>query len=148
MKYQPTDKISTHFTYKEALWLPQWGRMAEAKDGLTPAVLATLSHFLKTCMDPVRELFGKPINVHCCYRPEAYNILVKGAARSSHKALVSGVAAMDFDVAGIPCPVAKLLLVPHLARLGVRMEDNGAEASWIHLDNAPVPPGGHRFFKA
>lgn len=41
------DRLSEHFVWKEALWLPQWKRMANASDGLTQQTLDNLSSFLK-----------------------------------------------------------------------------------------------------
>lgn len=138
----PSANISKHFTFKEALWLPQWERMADETDGLDETILDSLKVlFFK--MDIVREYFGAPINVHVTYRPEFYNQLVHGAAQSSHK---TGMA-VDFHVSGISCDDARKKIMDEsmLEIWGMRCE-NAPGSNWIHLDiRAPGPAG--RYFK-
>ena len=153
-----TAQISSHFTYGEALWLPTWGRMGNDTDGLTGDVIARLT-FLFQKMDVVRDYFGKPIRVHVAWRPEAYNRLIGGATNSAHRAQVDGSgaelpgngmeAAVDFDVEGLTCDQARQMILNDnkLEEWGMRMEDNGAGASWIHLDTRQPLPGHQRFFK-
>jgi uncharacterized protein YcbK (DUF882 family) len=142
----PSDKIAKRFTYKDALWLPQWNRMANEADGLNEEVLSNLKTLFGK-MDGVREFFGLPIIVHVTYRPEAYNQLVKGAKNSTHK---YGMAC-DFHVAGIDCDAArsKILDAKKLEEWNMRMEDLSDKESrnWIHLDIKELPPGGNRYFK-
>jgi hypothetical protein len=141
-----TDKVSNHFTVKECLWLPQWGRMANDTDGLTDDIKNNLIN-LCDAMDTVRDYFGAPINVHCMLRPTAYNVLVKGAKSSAH--LIGQ--ACDFDVAGMSCKDAqdKIIADGKLAIWLMRMEDNTKGGTvlptWLHLD-LRVPPTGNRFF--
>lgn len=140
----PHCKVSKYFTVKEALWLPSWNRMANASDGLDDNVKANLINiFIK--MDIVREFLGKPIRVHCAYRPDAYNALVKGAKNSSHKAL-DDCAAVDWDC-NEPCDDTRAKLLPKLEELRLRMEDNGPGAPWVHLDDRTPPPGHPFYFK-
>lgn len=143
----PTDKVSNHFTVKECLWLPKWNRMTTEADGLTETVkinLVTLCYKL----DAVRDYFGASVNVHCTFRPELYNALVKGAKNSAH---LFGMA-MDFDVSGLSCKDAqnKILLDKKLEEWEMRMEDNTkgntVPPTWIHLDLRSVLPGHNRFF--
>jgi uncharacterized protein YcbK (DUF882 family) len=140
--------ISSYFTVHEALWLPSWGRHAEASDGLTDSVLSNLKSVFSK-MDKVREYFGHPILVHVAYRPQKYNELVKGAANSSHMALEPGVAAVDFHIQGISCDEVKKAIFQNgkLNEWDLRMEDNGFGANWVHLDTRQVLPGHLRFFK-
>jgi uncharacterized protein YcbK (DUF882 family) len=138
---KPNSKISQFFTVREAIHLPQWNRLATEKDGLGPAQKANLV-MLMVVMDKVRTFFGKPIVVHCCFRPYAYNALVGGAPKSAHIAAM----AIDFHVAGLDCDEARKLLLPKLEEWGLRMEDLPG-SSWVHLDMRPVPKGGTRFFK-
>lgn len=135
--------ISKHFTWKEALYLPQWSREATEKDGLTAVHKANLV-VLFSKMDEIRGHFGKPVIVHVAYRPEEYNKLVKGASRSSH---LEGMA-VDFHVSGFKCDEvrAEILKQGLLEKLGMRMEDLPG-SSWVHLDIRSVPEGGNRFFK-
>ncbi len=143
---QPTDMISTYFSWKEALYLPRWFRMGNAQDGLTDEVMANLTFLFKK-MDAVRDFFERGIVVHCAWRPEAYNKIVGGAAGSAHMALDPNVAACDFHVSGVWCSDAQTKLMPKLDDLEMRMEDNGPQPGWIHLDTRPLIPGHSRFFK-
>lgn len=135
-------KISKHFTYKEALYLPQWKRTAKQSDGLTQEVLDNLK-LLFSKMDKLRDFFGKPIIVHVAYRPAEYNRLVGGARGSSH---MSGMAC-DFHVAGLSCDEVRdqILKAGLLDTLQLRME-NLPGSNWVHLDTRKPGPSG-RFFK-
>lgn len=146
--FEPTAQISRHFTYSEALFLNTWNRMARESDGLTDQVIENIASLLSR-VDHVLDRFGWRARVHCCYRPDAYNRAIKGAKNSAHKADRPGIAAIDFDPIGVNCEIARqqILSTGLLEELGLRCEDNGPDAGWIHLDSAPVPAGGHRYFK-
>lgn len=137
-------KISNYFTYGDALWLPQWNRMADGADGLDPIIFKNLSNFFLK-MDIVREWFDRPIIIHCSFRPAAYNALptIKGAPGSMH---VKGRAA-DFHIQGFNCDFArgKIMDSGMLETWGMRMEDRKG-SDWIHLDDREPGPGG-RYFK-
>lgn len=141
------DPISKHFTFHEALWLPSWSRHGDVTDGLDDQVLTNLGHIFGL-MDQVRDEFGAPLIVHVAWRPEKYNELVKGAKNSAHLAL-AGCAAVDFHVQGISCDEARKAILQRglLDKLGLRMEDNGFGAPWVHLDSRVPIPGHPRFFK-
>lgn len=147
----PTEKISEFFTVKEALWLPQWNRMATEADGLTMEIKANIVYFAREKMDPVRRIVGKTIIVKNWFRPDLYNKLIGGARLSLHKLGLAGDWYTDVDgdgdKDGEDCDNLKAMLLPHLETLGIRMEDNGAGARWIHNDGKFVPAGGNRFFK-
>ncbi len=135
-----------HFTWHEALWLPQWRRLAVESDGLTDEILNNLTVLFQK-LETVRSfLNGRPILVHVAFRSQAYNSLptVKGAKSSAH---LFGMA-VDFHVVGIDCDQAKQMILDgnKLDEWGMRMEDNGAGAPWIHLDTRALRPGGKRFF--
>lgn len=134
----PKSKVSKYFTVKECLWLPQWNRMANEEDGLTDEIKQNI---IQLCyqMDVVREYLNSPINVHCFYRPDAYNKLVGGAANSAHK---DGMA-IDWDTPGINCNELRPKLVDKLEEWCLRCEDH--QGNWIHLDSRSVGPSG-RFF--
>lgn len=138
MNFKPEDKLTRYFTYKEALWLPSWNRMASEIDGLDPLVIHRLKN-LFTLMDSVREYFNAPIHVHCAYRPKEYNALVNGAKMSAHLADRDMLAAVDFDVKDMTCEraIARILNSNLLDTLKMRMENNGPNPSWIHLDTKP-----------
>lgn len=138
-----SDKVSKYFTLKEAIWLPKLNRAADASDGLTEAIVDNIKQ-IAVVLDVIREFFGKPIVVHCWFRPEAYNALVNGAKKSMHLSAL----AVDFEIKGISCDDAKKMLIDgnKLEELNLRMEDNGIGSGWIHLDIRAPGPGG-RFFK-
>ena len=146
MLFKPEDLLPgcQYFTHREALWLPTWKRMANGGDGLNDEIMANLIDTFKR-LDRLRATVGRPINVHCAFRPPLYNKLVKGAPKSAH---LTGQA-VDFDIWGLSCNAVRIYLIQHnmLEQLNMRMEDNGPAADWIHLDTKPVPPGGLRFFK-
>jgi len=143
-----TEKISKYFTLGEATYLPKWN----TNHIPTEEELTNLRR-LAAVLDAVRDYIGSPIIVHVWIRPEAancvnsdhngqsYNKLVGGASRSLHR---YGLAC-DFHFKEIGCDDAKILLMPKLEDFGLRMEDNGAGAGWIHLDLGK--PNPNRFFK-
>lgn len=135
------EKLSQYFTVGEAIFLPQWNRLATEKDGLGPAQQANLV-MLMVAMDKVRAFVGKPIVVHCAFRPYSYNKLVGGAPKSAHIA----AQAIDFHVVGLECDAVRKMLLPKLEEWGFRMEDLPG-STWVHLDMRPVPKGGTRYFK-
>lgn len=132
-------KVSSHFSVKECLWLPSWGRMANESDGLNDEIKNNLIE-LCSKMDEVRNFLDAPIKVHCTFRPVAYNKQIGGALHSQH----SVGCAMDFDVGG-DCDDIRAILEPMLEQWGMRMEKN-IGGNWIHLDIGNIPPGGHRYF--
>lgn len=137
-------QISTHFTLHEAIYLPTWSREATDQDGLTDEVLSNLKTLFSK-MDQVRDHFNAPIRVHVAFRPAKYNQEIGGAKNSAH---LYGMAC-DFDVEGLDCEKARQDLLDSglLETLNMRMENNGPDAHWIHLDTREVPNGGHRYFK-
>jgi uncharacterized protein YcbK (DUF882 family) len=137
----PDVKASNFFSWGELLNLPSWGRLATVEDGLTENILDNLNA-LALKMDSVRRSIGGPIIVHCAYRPPAYSKLVGGSETDVH---TQGMA-MDWNPSNMTCDAAKEILLPQLEDLGLRMEDNGPGAGWIHLDIHPVV--NKRFFEA
>lgn len=133
----PLIKLTDHFTVKEALWLPTWGRLATSADGLDEVTKANLVKLFHK-MDQIRETLGKPINVHVSYRPAAYNAQIGGAQHSAH---VLGLAC-DFD-AGEDCDATRATLEPLLEQLGVRMERKPG-SGWVHIDL--MSPHPNRYF--
>ena len=151
----PKSMVSKYFSVREALWLPTWKRMASPSapgDALgTDAQIAL--QFLFQKMDIVRDFIGLPILVHVAFRPPAYNAEIGGAKESAHIARADLIAAVDWGVSvmdeltpGESCETIRQALIPNLTGWGVRMENNGETAPWIHVDTMPVPAGGHRYF--
>ncbi len=137
-------QISRYFTWKEALYLPKWSRFANESDGLNLKIESHLVD-LFTRMDKVREYFQLPINVHCAYRPAAYNKEIGGAPHSAH---IDGMA-VDFDIKGLACKEAISLIMRDemLDEWMMRMEDNGEDPPWIHLDLRSPTTEYDRYFK-
>jgi uncharacterized protein YcbK (DUF882 family) len=135
-----TQQVSNHFTVKECLYLPTWKRLANESDGLTEDIqnnLVTLCGIL----DQIRDFMGQPINVHCMYRPPAYNDQIGAPTNDVH----SMGQAVDFDMEpNITCDQVKDHLKPVLQKYRIRMENNGNGANWVHIDIHPV--GFARFF--
>ena len=137
-----------HFTLHSALFLPSWN----VTHNPTQQELANLTSIFQK-LELVRSFLGNnPINVHCAIRPilnnptssyngQDYNLKCGGAPHSAHKVGL----AVDFDVSGLSCDDVRSALLPKLEEWGLRMEDK-PKSSWTHLDCAPVPPGGHRYF--
>ena len=143
----PKSQVSTHFSVGDCITLPTWGRLANEADGLTDTIKDNLVHLCAN-MEGVRAYLGnRPIQVHCTYRPEAYNKIIGGAPHSSH---VIGMA-MDFHVEGLSdnkgCDSIRLLLQHKLQEFGIRMEDVSEKSNrtWIHIDLSEPHP--NRFFK-
>jgi len=127
--------ITAHFTWKEALFLPTWNRVANENDGLSQEIKTNLIDIFGI-LEKIRSLLGnRPISVHCAYRPSKYNSVIGGATRSAH---VQGKA-VDFSIAGISCDEVRAILVPRLDELMIRMEKlNGS--NWIHIDTNKTRP--------
>jgi len=158
----PDAMISEYFSFREALYLPTWGRMGCVADGLTLEVLQRLGWFLREKIDPLRDWLGV-IHTHSMWRPKAYNAdpKIRGAVCSTHMALVDHkgnplkpkdrVAAIDFHVEGFRgpkgCDKIRSRILLDLGERGLRMEDRPG-SNWVHLDSgAPIPPLYHRFVK-
>lgn len=136
----PKDSITSHFTVHDAIYLPQWDRLANENDGLNDIIKENIGILLKD-MEEIRNYFNKPIIVHVTYRPAEYNKLVGGAPNSAH---AKGLAC-DFNIQGVDCDQARKDILDNnlLELLGMRME-NKEGANWVHLDLYPPKP--NRFF--
>lgn len=130
----PTCNITQHFLVGDAITLHSWNRLANESDGLTDdgkAKLVTLCNK----MEEIRKILGCPVNVHCMYRSADYNKLIGANLTDPHNRFM----ACDFDCNPyITCDGVKERLLPKLEELGIRMENNGDGASWIHVDLCAV----------
>ena len=126
-----------HFTWREALALREWGICAFPVDELTKHNI--IQGALK--LEVIRSLIGEPLVITSWYRPSAYNLHIGGSVGSYHKVGM----AVDFRPKYMSCNKAKIMLLPHLEELGLRMENNGRKADWIHVDMGKVYK--HRYFK-
>src|ERR1035437_10749265 len=110
----PKCALGTHFTVKDAIYLPTWARLANESDGLDDTIKANLLELFGQ-MNIVRNQFNKPIRVHVSYRPALYNVAIGGAQHSAH----SEGLACDFDVIGMDCDSVRKYIV-----------DNGLLDTW------------------
>lgn len=155
---EPSCKISQYFTVKDAIFLNNWGRLGRESDGLTVEIKRSLWLFANEKMDTIRRFIGRAIYVKSWWRPKKYNIEIGGASYSSHMAVEvdTDECACDWwadmdgdgDKDGADCDAIKALLMPKLQEFGVRMENNGKGAKWIHNDNnmRKIKAGGAWFF--
>lgn len=138
----PESMVSKHFTVKETCWLPSWQVIHIPSEEEKQNILKQAAK-----MDLIRDFLGVPINVHCWIRPilnnpaseyhgRDYNGFVHGAKNSSHKIGL----ATDYDAVGHKCIdiINEILDNNKLEELQLRMENNGSDPSWIHLDSSPV----------
>jgi phage pi2 protein 07 len=155
----PSCKISTYFTVKDAIWLNEWNRLADATDGLDSAIKISLFVFFNNKADAIRMKLGRPVYTKSCYRPKKYNALVGGATNSAHMCIGTDpenkelrVVAWDFwadmdndaDKDGADCDKIKEILMPELEPMKIRLENNGKGARWAHVDTRWS--NGNRFF--
>ena len=137
---KPADKITPHFTWKDALWLPSDNRMADISDGLDVTIMEQLKKTFQV-MEKIRTVLGdRAITVHCALRPAAYNQKIGGAKNSAH---LYGMA-VDFHVSDLSCDEVRAKLLVVLDTYKLRME-NLFGSTWVHIDTKPTT--GPRFFK-
>ncbi len=136
-----------NFKWREALWLEHWQVFVHPSEQQASNIIR-----MARIMDAIRNIVGKPIGPTSWLRPPNYNQWpspygVSGAHQSAH---LLGLA-VDFAALTIPSKQVREILLPQLARLNIRMEDNEQKENemkkyWIHVD--AMPPGGQgRFFK-
>lgn len=146
-----------HFTWKEALWLPEEKR-AVSEQELTDEVRGNLVRTFQW-MDKVREWVGRPITVTIALRTMQYHLDLYARINAKRKAqglpelkvpmgslhLVGR--AVDFVVKGMTCDEFKQKVRDEgmLDKWNLRMEDNGEGAPWIHLDDREPGPSGREF---
>ncbi len=128
---------SAYFRWREALHCPQWGVHVFP----TTEQFKNIIHTAKYVADPIRSLFGKPIQIHSWLRPTKYNELIKGSPISQH---VMGKA-IDFSIYTMTIDEIHAVLEPRLETSGWRMERPDGQQR-VHVDWATVPKGGSRYF--
>ena len=139
--------VSNHFSVREALWLPQYGRLAVPSDfpgNITwEMVTANAYAFFNNFVDPLRDWAGCAFYVHVATRPPAYNLQISGAKNSAH---LYGQA-VDFNPAVGSCAdlINRMLAEKELDALGIRCENNGPNPGWVHVDNRSPGPSGRYF---
>lgn len=138
-----TDKITDHFTWGEALYLPSMDMYAEPTQEQIDNIID-----MANVLEVVRSIFGRALIIHNWIRTNEYNLFLrklgyKTASKSQH--LLAN--ATDFHIAGLEgvkgCDYVRAILLPKLDELNIRMEDR--PVNWVHIDRGPVIR--HRYFK-
>lgn len=134
----------SHFTWKDALWLPKYNCLHIPSEIEKQNIIKTA-----LLMEKIREYLNSPIIIHIWIRPilnnpespfhgQDYNILVGGAEHSAHKIGL----AVDYHATLLNCSEAKAKLVSKLAEFNMRLEKD--TTNWIHSDL--YPPNPNRYF--
>jgi hypothetical protein len=144
----PKEKISKHFTVKEATYLPSWDIYHKPSEEEKKEILK-----LANIMDEIRDRIGKPVAVHVWIRPKKvncpghardgqdYNLFI--GSKSTKSGHIFGQA-IDFHISGIPnCSDVREMILPWLEEFDIRMED--IQGGWVHIDTKEVKY--NRFFK-
>ena len=107
--------------YSSSYWKVLWNKT-------TPEIEQNLTALVAAVLDPLRERYGKPINVNSGFRCKELNRLVKGAVNSQH---MSGEAA-DIDTGNKTenKKLAKLII-----QMGLPFDQliDEANYAWVHV---------------
>lgn len=90
--------------------------------------ISNMEELIKNVLDPLREAYGKPINVNSGFRSPALNKAVGGAKNSEH---MTGCAA-DIDVHSIQGNKQLFYLIQKL-NLPFRQLIDESNFSWVHV---------------
>lgn len=107
--------------YSSSYWKVLWNKT-------TPEIEQNLTALVAAVLDPLRERYGKPINVNSGFRCKELNRLVKGAVNSQH---MSGEAA-DIDT-GSKTENKKLAKL--IVQMGLPFDQliDEANYAWVHV---------------
>ena len=107
--------------YSRSHWKVLWNKT-------TPEIEQNLTALVAAVLDPLRERYGKPINVNSGFRCKELNRLVKGAVNSQH---MSGEAA-DIDT-GSKTENKKLAKL--IVQMGLPFDQliDEANYAWVHV---------------
>lgn len=137
------EKISEHFTWRDALYLPQWEICFFPSKEQHDNILTTAEWLEKVQY----VLGGRKLTILSWARPDVYNTFLKSLGyRTAINSLHKDGRAVDFTAEGISCDQARSLLKPVLTLLNIRLEDNPG-SSWVHCDDKPVDNEQRRYFK-
>lgn len=107
--------------YSSSYWKVLWNKT-------TPEIEQNLTALVAAVLDPLRERYGKPINVNSGFRCKELNRLVNGAVNSQH---MSGEAA-DIDT-GSKTENKKLAKL--IVQMGLPFDQliDEANYAWVHV---------------
>lgn len=115
-----------YFTIAELIYSRDYWKVLWNKT--TPEIEQNLTALVAAVLDPLRERYGKPINVNSGFRCKELNRLVKGAVNSQH---MSGEAA-DIDT-GSKTENKKLAKL--IVQMGLPFDQliDEANYAWVHV---------------
>lgn len=132
---------TTHFRWKEFLWLPQWKEHIFPREDVRDNIQKTARK-----LQDVRNIIGCPLRITSGYRPAAYNKQIGGAPNSYHtKGLAVDFRPAPIDGELIPCDLVRAILKDNLHDLGIRMERLPSGSPWVHIDLGEPGPTGRYF---
>ena len=98
--------------------------------------IEALQYLVDCLLQPLRELYGKPMSVNSGFRCERLNNLVNGARTSQHKKGEAGDIACDSPVELVEC----------LKRSGLPFDQCGIYKTFVHLSLKQEGTNRRKFF--
>lgn len=109
----------------------------EVANPLTPEMEDNLEKLIKA-INPIREAWGRPMQISSCYRPSSINSSVGGAKSSAHM-MCQAVDIVDKDGKLAEWILNNLDFVKESGILGI--EDPRYTKGWLHLSTRPAKSG-------
>ena len=78
------ENISKHLSYREATH-SNTAKARKIDNTPSPDTLVRMKYVADNVFEPLREWYGKPININSFYRSEQLNHAIRGAKNSQHK---------------------------------------------------------------
>jgi len=123
--------LSDHFSYNEFVRSNTATRRG-IENIPDQAVIERAFVFCRSVLEPVRELFGRPIYISSGYRCEELNTLIGGSPTSQH---MRGEAA-DFEVEGVSVPDVFWRILTSDILFDQLINEYG---EWIHISYSTNP---------
>ena len=132
-----TIKGCKNFKYREALKLPTW-EVTVYPEFYQFENINRIGPKLQQLRDTVLE--GRKVFITNWLRPPKYNKEIGGSKYSAHPY----GNAIDFWVEGLESNKVRIIILPCLDALGIRMEK--MDTAHVHIDDKPVGISGERYF--
>lgn len=127
--------LSEHFSLKE-LTRSETATRKGIDNTPSPDHLHNLSLVCKNILEPVRNHFGKPVQINSAYRGPKLNAAVGGSSKSQH----CNGEAVDFEIDGFPNPDLAKWVVENCDFDQVILEfydpKEGPNSGWVHASYA------------
>lgn len=120
----PDQMLSQYFTVGEALWLHDWGIIANPTQDVKDNLLSLCEK-----LDEIRDILKEPIIVRSMYRSVDYN---RALGIQPEADVHSMGMACDFICHTLTPQEVQDILRPHLVSLNIRMEKG--TPTWTHID--------------